>query len=185
MCLQYSRPTIYYLFPKVWKASYIIRESIFVDVPYWPSYSTDKLISYVSGPSQWFFHFGEEIVIAWTREKKRQHFVVQNPIILHDNARSHTAAAGCHGTLAPLAMGDSETSTVLTRYEWKFPDPVQASWYRYRHRHRFWHLSLMAQSVSHCFDCWFATHTDLVDPRNGNIITVHRSEESELLECDT
>ena len=29
--------------------------------------STDKFISYVvPGPSQWFFHFDEEIVIAWT-----------------------------------------------------------------------------------------------------------------------
>ena len=40
---------------------------IFVDVPYWPPYSTDKFIScVVTVPSQWFFHFGEEITIAWT-----------------------------------------------------------------------------------------------------------------------
>ena len=32
----------------------------------------------------------------------------------------------------------------------------------------------MAQSVSHCFDCWFPTHTDLIDPRNGNIIIRRR-----------
>ena len=67
VCLQYSRPLIYHLLTNVWKASYTIRASIFVDVPYWPPYSTDKFIScVVPGPSQWFFHFGEEIVIAWT-----------------------------------------------------------------------------------------------------------------------
>ena len=34
------------------------------------SYSTDKFISYVvPGPLQLLFHFGEEIVIAWTQEK--------------------------------------------------------------------------------------------------------------------
>ena len=60
-------PLIYHLLPNVWKASYTISTSIFVDVPYWPPYSTDKFISYVvPGPSQWFFHFGEEIVIVWT-----------------------------------------------------------------------------------------------------------------------
>ena len=33
----------------------------------WPPYSTDKFIScVVPGPSQWFFHYGEEIVISWT-----------------------------------------------------------------------------------------------------------------------
>ena len=64
---QYSHPLIYYIFPNVWKALYTISASIFVDVPYWPPYSTDKLIScVVPGPPQRFFHFGEEIVIAWT-----------------------------------------------------------------------------------------------------------------------
>ena len=67
MYLQCSHPLIYHLLPNVWKASYTISASIFVDVPYWQSYSTDKFIScVVPGPSQWFFHFGEEIVIAWT-----------------------------------------------------------------------------------------------------------------------
>ena len=60
-----SLPFIYHLLPNVWKAACTIRASIFVDVPYWPPFSTDKFIScVVSGPSQWFFHFGEEIVIA-------------------------------------------------------------------------------------------------------------------------
>ena len=54
------------LLPNVWKVSYTIRISIFVDVLYWQPYSTDKFIScVVTGPSQWFFHFGEEIIIAW------------------------------------------------------------------------------------------------------------------------
>ena len=44
--------------------------TLFVDVPYSPPYSTDKFIScVVPGPSQWFFHFGKEIVIAWTQGK--------------------------------------------------------------------------------------------------------------------
>ena len=87
-----------------------------IDVLYWPPYSMDKFIScVVPGPSQWLFHFGEEIIIAWTHIRwVRWMFqnlpfsamqevldssgvtpcivMVQNPIILHDNARSHTAA---------------------------------------------------------------------------------------------
>ena len=64
MCFQYSRPP-YLKLPNVWKAPYTIIASIFVDVPYWPLYSWDKFIScVVPGPSQWFFLFGEEIVIA-------------------------------------------------------------------------------------------------------------------------
>ena len=68
MYLQYSlRPLIYNRLPNVWKASYTISASVFVDVPYWPPSSTDKFIScVVPGLSQWFLYFGEEIVIAWT-----------------------------------------------------------------------------------------------------------------------
>ena len=33
-----------------------------------------------------------EIIIAWTHRRKRRHLVVENLIILHDNARNHTAA---------------------------------------------------------------------------------------------
>ena len=58
---------IYHLLPNVWKASYAISASIFVDIPYWPPYSTDKLIyGVLSDTSQWLFHFGEEIEIVWT-----------------------------------------------------------------------------------------------------------------------
>ena len=61
-------PLIYHLFPKVSKASYTIGASIFVDVQYLLPYSKDKLIScIVPGPSQWFFHFGEELIISWTQ----------------------------------------------------------------------------------------------------------------------
>ena len=67
MYLQYSCPLIYHLLPNVWKASYTIRASIFVDILYRPSYSMDKFIyCVVPGSSHWFFQFGEEIVIAWT-----------------------------------------------------------------------------------------------------------------------
>ena len=52
----------------VWKASYTISASIFDDDPHWPPYSTDKFIScFVPVPSQRFFHYGEEIVITWSR----------------------------------------------------------------------------------------------------------------------
>ena len=60
-------PLIIHILPNVWKESYTISPSIFVDVPYWPHYGTDKFIScIVPCLSQWFFHFGEEIIIAWT-----------------------------------------------------------------------------------------------------------------------
>ena len=61
-------PLIYHLLPSVWKTSYSINASIFVDVPYWPPYNTDKFISCIGpGPSQWFIHFGEVStpVIQW------------------------------------------------------------------------------------------------------------------------
>ena len=58
---------IYHLLPKVWKVSYTISASIFVDVPYWPPYSMNKFISCVTlDPLQWFFHFDNGIIIAWT-----------------------------------------------------------------------------------------------------------------------
>ena len=60
-------PLIYHLLPNVWKESYTISTLIFVGVPYWPPYSTDMFISsVVPGPSQRFFHFDEEMIIAWT-----------------------------------------------------------------------------------------------------------------------
>ena len=59
-------PLIHHLSPNALKTSYTITASIFY-VPYWPPSSTDNLISFVvPSPSQWFFHYGEEIVNAWT-----------------------------------------------------------------------------------------------------------------------
>ena len=53
--------------PNICKASYTIGASIFVYVPYWLPYSSDKFFScIVPHLSQWFLHFGEEIIIAWT-----------------------------------------------------------------------------------------------------------------------
>ena len=63
--IQYSCPP--YLLSNVWKASYSISASIFVRCSIWLLYSTDKFIScVVPSPSQWFFHSGKEITIAWT-----------------------------------------------------------------------------------------------------------------------
>ena len=60
--LQYSRLLIYHVLPNVWKASYTINTSIFVEVPYWPPIAliSSSLVSYRVPRS------GEEIVIAWT-----------------------------------------------------------------------------------------------------------------------
>ena len=67
MYLHYSHPLIYHILPNVWKASNTISTSIFVDAPYWVPYSTENFISYIlPDPLQWFFHFGTDIVIAWT-----------------------------------------------------------------------------------------------------------------------
>ena len=60
-------PLISHLLPNVWKASYTISTSIFVDVLYWLPYCTDKFISsVVPGSSKLFFLNGKEIIIAWT-----------------------------------------------------------------------------------------------------------------------
>ena len=105
---------IYHILPNVWKASYTISASIFVDV-YWPSYITDKFIScVVLGPSQWFFHFGEEIIITWTQGGTTT-FGGTEPH--HSSWQCKESHRCCHGSLAPLTMGDSGTSTILTRYE--------------------------------------------------------------------
>ena len=38
-------PLFGHVLPNVWKASYTISASIFVNIPYWPTYCTDKFIS--------------------------------------------------------------------------------------------------------------------------------------------
>ena len=70
--------------------------------------------SVVPGPSQWFFHFGEEVVITWTQEKT---ITLGGTEPHHSSWQCKESHHWCHGPLAPLAMGDSGTSTVLTRYE--------------------------------------------------------------------
>ena len=65
MYLQSSRSLIYHFFRNVCKAPYTISASIFVYVPYWPPYSTDKFNScVVPGPSQWFF-------LLWRKDRNR------------------------------------------------------------------------------------------------------------------
>ena len=114
MYLQYSCHPCISHFANIWKMLYTISTSIFVDVPYWlPPYSTDKFIScVVPGPLQWFFHFGKEIVIAWTQEKT----TIGGTEPHHSSWQCKESHHCCHGPLAPLAMGDSGTPTLLTRY---------------------------------------------------------------------
>ena len=105
------------LLSNVWKASYTISASIFVDFSHWSSYNTYKFISYaLPGPSQWVFHFGEEIIIAWTQEQTTT--LGSRPTEPHHSSwQCKESHRSCHTPLAPLQMGDSGTSTVLTRYE--------------------------------------------------------------------
>ena len=90
--------------PNVWKASYTISASIFVDVPYWPPYSTDKFIScVVPGPSQWLFHFSEEIVIVRIQEKTT---ILGGTETYHSSwqcKESHPCC--CHGSLFAAGNG--------------------------------------------------------------------------------
>ena len=100
----------------MWKASYTISESIFVIFPYWPPYNTGKFISSVApGPSQWFLHFGEEIVIAWTQEKTTTLAGTESHHSSWQCKESHRWC--CHGPLTQLATGHSGTSTLRTRYK--------------------------------------------------------------------
>ena len=69
----------------------------------------------VPGPSQWFFHFGGEILITWTQEKTTTLGGTEPHHSSWQCKESHSCC--CHGSLAPLAIGDSGTSTVLTRNE--------------------------------------------------------------------
>ena len=71
-------------------------------------------ISCWTGSLAWFFHFGGEILIAWTQETMMTLGGTETHNFSWQCKEPHRC---CHGTLAPLAMGDSGTSTVLTRYE--------------------------------------------------------------------
>ena len=87
---------IYHLLPNVWKASYIISASIFVNVPYRPPYSTDKFISCVlPGLSQWFFHFEGEIAIAWTHIEWARWMFHKLPLPAAQEVRDSSGATTC------------------------------------------------------------------------------------------
>ena len=108
-------PLTHDLLPNVSKMSETIRAFIFVDVLYWPPYTTDKSISCViPGSSQWFIHFGEEIVIAGYLEKVTT-LGGREPHNFPWQCKESQSC--CHGPLALLQMEDSGISTVLTRYE--------------------------------------------------------------------
>ena len=114
-----------------------ISASIFVDVLYWPPYSMDKFIScVVLRPLQWFFHFGEEIVITRTQEKTT---ILGGTEPHHSSWQCKESHCCCHGCLAPFSMGDSGTSIVLTQYEsmWlrffaKVKEPLRGTQYNTR-----------------------------------------------------
>ena len=126
MYLQYSRPPYLSLLPNVWKASYTTSASIFINVPFWPPYSMDKFISCaIPGPAQWFFHFREEFIIAWTQEKMT---TLGGTEPHHSSWQCKESYCCCHRSLAPLAMGDSGTSTVLTRYESMWLRSLSLKW---------------------------------------------------------
>ena len=70
--------------------------SIFVDVSYWPPYNTNKFMPYVyrvprSCSFTWHCTFLQHHLRPALRRKGR-YLVVQNPIILRDNAGSHTVS---------------------------------------------------------------------------------------------
>ena len=56
---------IYHILPNVWKASYTISASILLRLRLDRPYNMNKFISCVVPELSQFFHFGEEIVIAW------------------------------------------------------------------------------------------------------------------------
>ena len=104
----------------------------------WVANSMDKFIScVVPGPSYWFFHFGEEIIIAWTQKKM---MTLGGTEPHHSSWQCKESHRCYHGPLVPLAMGDSETTTILTRYEtmWlrnhfaKVKEPLQGTQYNTR-----------------------------------------------------
>jgi hypothetical protein len=90
-----------------------------VDVQQWPPYSMNNLLSCaITCPSQWLFHFGEEIMIArthiawiWRMFRYSSSFMTMHGLRLPTLSRIDL--------LRPLVMGDTRTSTIyiLTWYE--------------------------------------------------------------------
>ena len=83
-------PLIYHISPDFWKTSYTISAFIIVDVPYWPPYITDLSLVLNLVPRSGSSTLAK-ISYSHGFRRKRLRLVAQNPI-LHDNARSHTAA---------------------------------------------------------------------------------------------
>ena len=140
MYLEYSCPLIYHLVPNIWMASYTVSASIFVEEPHWPNYSTDKSISsVVPGPS----HF---VLSLWRRHRNRMDseqrpLVVQNPIILRDNARSHTAAI----------------TDLLRCWQWEILEhPL------YSPNMRPWDYDLFAKVKESLWGTWYNTRDELI-----------------------
>ena len=108
MYLQYSRPLIYHFLPNIWKASYTISGWIFVEVPYWRISSPLVLYWVPRGVSFTLANRLQSHGLRTTLGGTEPH---------HSSwqcKESHRCC--CHRPLASLEMGDSGTSTVLTRY---------------------------------------------------------------------
>ena len=110
-------PLIYHLLSNIWKASYTISASIFIEVPYLPHYRTDKFISCVVRVP----HSGLSL---WRRNCNRMDSGVKDDTCLCRTSSFFMTMQGVTPLLltrtscaAPLAMGDSGTSTIITRYE--------------------------------------------------------------------
>ena len=147
MYFRYSRPP--YLSPFAKCLTDVVRHKD--DHLCWCSviftYSTDKFTScVVPGPSQLSFHLGEEFVIAWPQEKTTTLGATDRHQSSWQCKESHCCCCCCcccccHGPLAQLAMEDSGTSTVLTRYEsmqFRYLRQSERTTARYPVQHRRW-----------------------------------------------
>jgi hypothetical protein len=105
-----------HLLPNLWKALYNISESTSVDVQQWPLYSTNNLFSCpVTCSSQWFFHFGEEIITARTHIGWVERMFPYLPL-----PATYCRSPYCwhwKGSPSPLAMGDTRISAIISRYQ--------------------------------------------------------------------
>ena len=117
MYLQYNRPPLFITFCQMFgrRRTPSARPSLMFRIDRPMDRISSSLGLYVPGLSLWLFHYGEDIVIAWTQEK----MTIFGGTEPHHSSRqckeSHRCC--CNGLLAQLAMGDSGTSTVLTQWE--------------------------------------------------------------------
>ena len=78
--------------PNVWKASYTISASIFIDVPYLPLYSKVHIVLY-PGPRSGSFTLAKRSYLnRMDSGENDDTWWYRTPAFLHDTARSHTAA---------------------------------------------------------------------------------------------